>query len=186
VFSAPQLQVNMHLAGDGPAIRFMTKIAVVFRNVTIQVGVFRLDPAFVNKINAQLAPLGAKASYNGWQFRLNLCPGHEVIVSQHHANKKLRPSLVHDDGSVFYYLDIAINTPHCNDAYGGALGQTYKCVYVEGREEFKFDHASEESFRVKALTAVDESSFNADAPCSFPHAAAAAAAKRTMSGGASH
>jgi hypothetical protein len=89
---------------------------------------------------------------------------------------------VHDDGSSFYYLDIAINTPHCNDAYGGALGQTYKCVFVEGREEFKFEHASEESFRVKALTAVDESSFNAEAPCSAPPTEAA----RSMIGGASH
>jgi hypothetical protein len=168
LFSAPQVQVNMHLAGDGPATRFMTEIVVVFRNVTIQVGIQYINDRYIDQINAQLAPFGAKAIYRGLQLRLELCPGQSMMISQMLANRKLYPALVHDDGSSFYYLDIAIHTPHCNDEYGGALGQTFKCVFVEGREEFKFDHASEESFRIRALNAVDKTTFSVDAPCNAP------------------
>jgi hypothetical protein len=168
LFSAPQLQVNMHLAGDGPAMRFMTAIAVVFRNVTIQVSVQFMSDEYIAQINAQLAPFGAKATYIGLELRLAMCQGVEVLISQMVADNKAYPTLVHDDGSKFYYLDIQITTPHCSDAYDGALGQTYKCVYVEGRDEFKFDHASEESFRVKSLVSVNESSFNVAERCSLP------------------
>jgi hypothetical protein len=131
----------------------------------MQFGIFKLNQKFIERLNDQLAPFEASVTYDGAQVRLQLCPGIEVQMSQMHANRKLRPSLVHKDGSTFFYLNVLISTPHCDDTYGGVLGQTYKCIYVDGGEKFQFDRASEPTFLVDALDSVDETSFNVDASC---------------------
>lgn len=142
----------------------MAQIGVVFRNVTMRFGVQRSTSEHITKLNEQLAPHGASLTYNGSAYKLFLCPGHSIVITQAHANKKLRPELVHDNGSVFYYLNVQIFTPSCDDAFGGALGQTYKCMFVEQHEAFQFDHATEESFRVDSITSTSDA-FDAHTPC---------------------
>jgi hypothetical protein len=164
VFSATQFQVNMLLAADGPKARFMTKFGVVFRNVTMHFGVSRYRQAYLDLLSKQLARFDAQVKYNGWQVTLDLCPGHTIVISQMHVNSKQRPWLAHDDGSVFYYLDIEVRVPHCSDAFGGVLGQTYQCKLVDQKDKFEFDHATEESFRVKSLDSLHDL-FDAHAPC---------------------
>lgn len=164
MFAAPQYQVNMHLANDGPANRFMTEIGVVFRNVTMQFGVYRYTDEQVAYFNELLAPHGASAKYDGAVMQLALCAGHRLLITQAHADFEMRPWLVHDDGSVFYYVDVEIHTPHCDDAFDGALGQTYKCKFVERREPFNWDPKTEESFRVRSLDARSKP-FEVNAPC---------------------
>lgn len=164
MFVAPQYQVNMLLAADGPEARFVTGVGVVFRNVTLRFGTHWFNEQFVQHVDEQLAPHGAKVKHSGRRIVLELCRGHRVEISQLYADKTLRPWLVHGDGSVFHYLNIDIRTPHCDDSFEGALGQTYKCKYVEQREQFAFDRATEESFRVTSLAAVSRL-FDANAPC---------------------
>jgi membrane-bound inhibitor of C-type lysozyme len=176
-FVAPQYQVNVHLAGDGPALRFMTRVGVVFRNVTMEFGIYRYTNAQMKHFNKLLAPHGASAVYHGSVLHLDLCPGHAIVVGQAHTSQ---PSLVHDGGSVFYYVNVEIRVPHCDDVYEGALGQTYKCKYVERREAFRFDNATEESFRVDSLAA-HTSPFDANAACVAPRLGA-----KPMIGGRSH
>ena len=38
--------------------------------------------------------------------------------------------------------------PRCDDAYGGALGQTYQCRYMLGQEKFVWSADQEEAFRL--------------------------------------
>jgi hypothetical protein len=172
-FSAPQFQINAHLAGDGPTVRFMTEIGVTFRNVTMRFGVNQYAPKMIDRLKTELAAHGAKLSHQGGQIFLKLCPGLVIAITQMHANKKLRPLMVHDDGSTFYFVNVEVQVPHCDDAFDGALGQSYKCEYFLQHKKFKFDHATEESFRVNSLRWTSDI-FDVDATCvapSVPHAA---------------
>jgi hypothetical protein len=161
LFSSQQFVVNMHLAADGPTVRFMTEIGVVFRNVTMKFTVFTHEARFVSNLDKQLQLVGGRATGPSWAVTLDLCPGHSVTVTQMHT---VQPWLARADGSAFYYLDVKIVAPGCHDSYDGALGQTYKCKYLAGGEKFVFDQASEESFRVGSLFAAS-GAFQADAPC---------------------
>lgn len=78
----------------------------------------------------------------------------------------MRPWLMHDNGSVFYYVDVEIHT--------------FEGKYVEQREPFNWDPTTEESFRVKSLDARSKLS-DVDAPCVAPHVDAV-----RMVGGRSH
>lgn len=62
-FSAPQFQINAHLAGDGPTVRFMTEIGVTFRNVTMRFGINQYAPKMIDRLKTELAAHGAKLSH---------------------------------------------------------------------------------------------------------------------------
>ena len=57
-----------------------------------------------------------------------------------------------------------MSVPGCHDAYGGALGQTYRCEYVHGQKPFVWSSAQEESFRVASL-ATPSGAYSATADC---------------------
>ena len=59
---------------------------------------------------------------------------------------------------------MAVSVPGCHDAYGGVLGQTYRCEYVHGQKPFVWSHAQEESFRVASL-ATPSGAYSATADC---------------------
>ena len=120
------------------------------------------EASFVDDLNKVLNPVGGKAiEISPYETQLELCPGHSVIIRQMHTTE---PSLARPDGSPYYYLDVDIVAPGCHDSYDGALGQTYKCKYVGGKEKFVWSHEQEESFRVPSLF-TPTGAFAVDAPC---------------------
>lgn len=137
MFSAPQLQVNMRIAGDGPKPHFMTEVAVLFRTEAFLFTVVTMDDAFRDDLSARLERAGGRLlRFTPWKVTLELCPGHLVIITQKHTTEAER-ELWHRDGRPFYYLDVDVAVPGCHDAYGGVLGQTYQCKYVRGGAAFE-------------------------------------------------
>ena len=63
----------------------------------------------------------------------------------------IEPWLAKADGSPWNYLDVDVVAHSCDDAFDGALGQTYKCTYVSGSQEFKWSHDQEDGFWVPSL-----------------------------------
>ncbi len=148
LFSAPQFQVAMHLAGDGPGTHFMTEIGLLFKGEEFLFGVPTMGEEFRADLEARLARVGgALLEWHPWFARIALCPGHTVSITQAHT---VDPWLMHADGSAYNYYDVEIVAPGCHDAYDGALGQTYKCKYADG-EPFVWSHEEEESFRLSTL-----------------------------------
>lgn len=140
LFVAPQFQVNMLLAAHGPATRYMTKIGIVFGNLTLKFDAHLVLPAAQR---ARLVALGGRAfSRRAFSLTLELCGGHEVTLSAHHTKS----------APIMNYLNVDVITPGCLDAFDGALGQTFTCKHVAEDVPFVWDHAQEESFRVPSLT----------------------------------
>jgi hypothetical protein len=180
VAALPSFQLNMHLAPDGPEMHFMTELAVLVGAEVLEFDVFWHNATHYENMNKRIAPLGGKVSIEGWTTLIELCSGVSIAVTPLSADNKLRPWLAHDDGSVFYYLDFALTVPHCDDAFEGLLGQTYKCKYIETHESFKFDSATEESFRIKSLKS-RAAPFSPSATCKQKRYAVAAQAKAASS-----
>jgi hypothetical protein len=171
LFAAPQVQVNMQLAAAGPAVRFMTSIAVLVGNDTF---VFHAGMHVFDKLAAVKRALeahGARVTLaHGWRLQMRLCDGVEVQVSASHRGS-------------FNFLNVLFVTPGCVAA-GGALGHTYDCKYEAAPESFEWSHSQEESFRVAALTtAVAPFSAQSRAPCEDD---AASGRKRQLVGELSH
>ena len=160
----------MKLLPEGPKARFIHEIGVVFRNVSMQFDTQMFDANQKSRmLNKKLAPVGGRAIVTPFNVELEMCDGHRVHISQRFTIT---------DGKRFYHLDVSVQVPGCHDSYGGALGQTYQCKYARG-EQFDFDHATEESFRVKQL-GTPSGSFAVDAPC---HDMSEFAGQQPMSGG---
>lgn len=169
LFVSPQFQINMQLAADGPKKHFMTHVAVMFRNETVTFAASKQlgAPSFVDNVNEQLNKHGAKATaVKKDVIRLDLCGGHQTVtVTRTFTTRK---DLVHADHSPFVYLNVAVRTAHCDDKFGGALGQTYRCKFVKDHAPFKFDQSTEESFRV-ATIGTQVTPFDPAAPCVAQH-----------------
>jgi hypothetical protein len=152
LFSAPQFQVNMQLSDDdGPSTRFMTEIGLLFRDEVLLFDTHTMSQSFRDDLEHSLVHAGGKLlSWSPWKVKMELCPGHLITISQMHTTE---PWLTHADGRPWYYLDVEVTVPNCDDSYDGALGQTYKCEYVSGKKEFIWSHSQEESFRVPTLSA---------------------------------
>ena len=163
LFSAPQFQVTMTLSGqDGPGTRFMTEIGLLLRNQSFHFGVTTMPLAFRDDLEARLAQVGGRlVGWSSWESKVELCKDHLITIKQMHS---VEPWLGHADGTPWYYLDVDIVLPGCHDDYDGALGQTYKCKYVQGEEEFVWSHAQEASFQVPDLF-TPTGSFHSDAEC---------------------
>jgi hypothetical protein len=163
LFSAPQSQAAMTLSGqDGPGTRFMTEVGLLFRNQRFHFEVKTMSLAFHNDLKERLARVGGKLlSWSSWQVKMELCAGQFITIKQMHT---VDSWLAHADGTPWYYLDVEVVLPRCHDSYDGALGQTYKCKFVNGEEAFVWSSAQEESFRIPDLFTPTRS-FQVDAPC---------------------
>lgn len=138
---------------------------MLFRNESLLIGVgadLHSKP-LLDKLRRQLAPHGGAAqSTHGNTLRLDLCPGHAIVIRHAHTDVAARPWLAHADGRAFSFLNVELIVPGCHDSFGGALGQTFKCKYEFGGEPFVFDRGTEEAFRVATLfTPTDQFSPNA-------------------------
>ena len=163
LFSSPQFQVNMQLSDDdGPSTRFITNVGILFRGETFLLNTQTMSASFRDNLQQRLARVtGRLLSWSRWQIKMELCPGHLITVSQMHTTE---PWLTHANGDPWYYLDVDITVPGCDDSYEGALGQTYKCEYVSGKTDFVWSHAQEESFRIPNLSAPTKP-FQVDSIC---------------------
>jgi hypothetical protein len=164
LFSAPQFQVTMKLSNDdGPGTRFMTEVGLMFRNQSFFFNEADMSLAFLDDLDKRLGQVGGRLlSREYWQVKMELCPNVLVIVSQMHTTE---PWFAHADGTPWYYVDVEVVLADCHDSYDGPLGQTYKCKYVQGEEEFVWSHEQEESFRIPDLFTSTWGSFQVDAPC---------------------
>ena len=166
LFSAPQFQVNMRIAGDGPKPHFMIEVGVLFRSESFLFTVVTMDEAFHDALRAELERVGGKLlTFQPWEVVLELCPGQRVTITQMHTTDAER-ELWHADGRPFYYLDVKVAVPGCDDAYNGVLGQTYQCKYVRDGASFNWSQAQEEAYRLSNEDLLGASKgFAADAPC---------------------
>jgi hypothetical protein len=163
LFSAPQFQVAMHMAGDGPGMHFMTQIGMLFKGEEFMFGESTMTEAFRADLEARLTHVGgALLDWSSYHAKLALCSGHTVSLTQMHMTDSW---LMRADGSPYNYYDVEIVSPGCHDAYDGALGQTYKCKYAdEEAEAFVWSHEQEETFRLPTLF-TPSGSYSAQASC---------------------
>ena len=164
LFSCEQFHVNMQLSNDdGPSTRFMTNIGIIFCTETLLFDTRTMSESVRDDLQEQLDRVagGKILSWSSWQIKLELCPGHVITISQMHTTE---PWLTHANGAPWYYLDVEISVPNCDNVYDGALGQTYKCDFVSGSKEFVWSHDQEESFRVPTLSTTT-GPFRVDSPC---------------------
>jgi hypothetical protein len=135
---APAFEVNMQLADRGPELRFMTAMAVLYKDKSFVIKPWTLKGKRAELI-AHFEALGAKVSIDThkWTITIELCAQHTIVFTTYHSND-------------INYLNFAVNVPGCHDAYGGLLGQTYQCKYAS--EQFEWSREREEAFRVATLT----------------------------------
>ena len=157
----------MRIAGDGPRPHFMTEVAVLYRGKSFLFTVVTMDAAFRDDLKARLERVGGKLlNFRHWEVTLELCPGQRVTVTQKHTTDAER-ELWHADGRPFYYLDVQVAVPGCDDAYDGVLGQTYQCKYVREGAAFEWSQAQEEAFRLPEddLMSAHKGFADINAPC---------------------
>ena len=165
LFSAPQFQVNMRIAGDGPKPHFMTEVGVCFRSEAFLFSVVTMDDAFRDALQAKLERVGGRLlKFQPWEVVMELCPGQRVTITQKHTTEAER-ELWHADGRPFYYLDVEVTVLSCDDAYDGVLGQTYQCKYVRDGARFGWSHEQEEAFRLRGGLMSASGAFAVDALC---------------------
>jgi hypothetical protein len=99
---------------EGPSLRYMTAIAVRVGNVTVMFDTYHKPAHFLEKLNALLAPVGAKASGDEFHTTLTLCDGQRVKITQKHYQQ-------------YYFLNIEYDVPGCHDKLGGIIGQLFQC-----------------------------------------------------------
>ena len=135
----------------------------MFRNQSLFFNEADMSLAFLDDLDERLGQTGGRLlSREYWQVKMELCPNVLVVVSQMHTTE---PWFAHADGTPWYYVDVEVVVADCHDSYDGPLGQTYKCKYVQGEEEFVWSHEQEESFRIPDLFTSTWGSFQVDAPC---------------------
>jgi hypothetical protein len=140
----------------------MTHIAVLFRSETLMFDTRTMSESFRDNLQERLARVGGKVlSWSPWKVKMEMCPGQIITISQMHT---IEPWLSHGNGDPWFYLDVEVNVPNCDDSYDGALGQTYKCEYVSGEKQFVWSHDQEESFRLPTLSA-PTAPFQVDSTC---------------------
>jgi hypothetical protein len=136
---APAFEVNMQLASHGPAMRFMSKMTILYRGTS-----FTITPWTIRQRKTELIEhfesLGARISVDArnWRVELALCQDVVLVFDSHHTyDNKLN------------YLNFEMHVPSCHDSFGGLLGQTYRCKYAT--EAFVWTRDMEKSFRVPSL-----------------------------------
>lgn len=151
LFTAPAFVVNMQLAATGPANRFMTRVGVVLGGEAVTITPqLRHNAAALSKF---FEAHGANVSFSGSALTATLCNDHVLTIEARYA-----------PWAKLNFLNVAVSVPGCHDAYGGALGQTYRCEYVSGAKPFVWSRALEESFRVKSL-ATPSGTYSPTADC---------------------
>jgi len=166
LFSAPQFQVAMYMAGDGPGTHFMTQLGLLFKGERFLFGESTMTEAVRADLEDRLTRVGGSLleEWSSYHATLGLCPGHTVGITQIHTTDYW---LMHADGSPYNYYDVHVVVHGCHDAYDDALGQTYECKYVEGHDIWAWSHDQEETFRLASLFTAS-SLYSAEALCGGP------------------
>ena len=155
----------MRIAGDGPKPHFMTEVVVLFRDEAFLFTVMTMGDVFRDKLSATLERVGGRLiSLKSWEVQMELCPGQQITIRQMHTTEAER-ELWHADGRPFNYLDVEVSVPGCNDAYDGALGQTYQCRYMRDGVSFEWSQEKEETFRLGGGLFSPSVGFYKDALC---------------------
>lgn len=102
------------MMNEGPDVRFMTDVVVIFRNVTLHFDIYLHAANFLDKINDLLVPVGAKASGDRFHTLLELCDGQRIKIVQKRVDK-------------FFFLNVDFNVAGCHEEFQGVLGQLYRC-----------------------------------------------------------
>jgi len=145
LFASRAIQVSARLMDGGPDAHFITDVGVQFGDAKLTFTWYKYNAEKkLAQLNAQLAPVGGKASLgeNPFVIRLDLCPGYAVTVTQ-------RWTIVND--VKYFHLNVDIEAPDCDDTLGGAIGETYQCKYAQRGEPFEWSAAKEDSFIVDDL-----------------------------------
>jgi len=153
LFVSPVFAVNAQLATTGPEVRFMTKLAVLYRGTVLVFTPWTWkQPALIAQ---HFAALNATVRFHGhWAATITFCATHSITLSTMHTLKD----------TPINYFDVAVRVPGCHDAFGGALGSTYQCQYVQHRKTFDWSAEREETFRVANLSA-PSGTYSAGADC---------------------
>lgn len=112
---APAFEINMQLADRGPEMRFMKQLSVLYRGKA-----FVVTPWTVKAKRAALVAhfesLGALVTVDStrWSISIELCAQHSIVFTSHHVGH-------------LSYLNFQVHVPGCHDAYGGLLGQIFRC-----------------------------------------------------------
>ena len=132
LLSSRRLAVNMRVdnlaAGKGPAVRYMTDIAVVIGNVSVVFDTSSHDAQYLAQLNKQLALVNASAVYadngnNAYTIIVTVCPGQNIVVSQMYTKPEWEPLSFGLEHNV-YYLDIELEmTAGCHDDFDGIIGR---------------------------------------------------------------
>jgi hypothetical protein len=150
MFTSPnQFAIAMRLATDGPRKRFITGTHVTIydntnnRSTSLWLNVHEhFNKTWLQQINQQIEPFGARAAVNPHVCIIDMMNGVRFKVAQMHTGGK--PSR--------QFLNVEFDVPGCNEAFGGILGQLYRCEYEDGvAKPFKWRDGDEEKFRDKRL-----------------------------------
>lgn len=96
LFSAPQCQLAVHLAGDGPGTHFMTQVGLLFKGEEFFFGESTMTEVSRRPRGPAHACGDALFEWSPSHAELSLCPGHTVGISQMHTSA---PWLMRADGS---------------------------------------------------------------------------------------
>jgi hypothetical protein len=134
---APAFEINMQLANNGPELRFMTAMAVLYRGTSFVIKPWTIATQSA-ELTAHFEALGAKVNIDttNWLITIELCAQHTIVFATRHSGD-------------INFLNLEVREPGCHNGYGGLLGQTYQCKYAH--EKFEWSREREEAFRVATL-----------------------------------
>jgi len=162
LMSSPNFVVNMALAQNGPVVRFITMLALSVGNETVIFDAARDSEAtFINGLKKKLSPLGSKVTGNFYRTTVDVCEGQRCVISRWKTFSK-------QYNTTFYYFDVDFDIFGCHDDFDGVVGQMYQCKYATKESHFSWNPASEENFRVSALTS-PSGKFDSQLPCYKRH-----------------
>ena len=145
-FTTPKFALNARLAHRtmrGALYIDMVGLVIGGVSYTFSTGAYR-QHVLQKKLAAHYANVdGVHFDVTDYRVSVHVCLDHRIDIEQRQASVPGR-------GTV-YYLDVAVHTPGCHDAYGGALGVSYRCAYVD-RHSFDWTQFDEKSFQVDSLT----------------------------------
>jgi hypothetical protein len=135
LLTTPAFALNMRMIAHGPQLHFIGHVGVVMRDKSLEIGPWSFQHGTA-KLATYFAAIGARVvALDALRVTVELCLGHTIEISVHHINLQ-------------NYLNVHVDIPGCNDAFGGVLGGTFNC---DRSQPFVWSSAMEESFRIDSL-----------------------------------